>query len=60
MGRLLVAALNTIREEHVHTVLIFKPTAIVFALGIFLFAGSYLFTMYARITIALSPSDIYL
>jgi hypothetical protein len=45
----MVAALNTVQSEHVHTVLLLKPTAILFAIGIFLFAGGYLFLMYAYI-----------
>jgi|SRR5665213_300477 len=42
-------ALNTIKEEHVHSVILLKPTAIVFALGILLFALAYLFLMYSYI-----------
>jgi hypothetical protein len=60
----MVAALNTIKEEHVHTVLLLKPTAIIFAIGIFLFAGGYLFLMYAYIytehyVALLYPNDEY-
>jgi hypothetical protein len=43
----MIAALNTVQPDHVHTVLLLKPTAIIFAIGIFLFAGAYLFLMYA-------------
>lgn len=45
----MVAALNTVQLEHIHTVLLLKPTAIIFAIGIFLFAGAYLFLMYSYI-----------
>jgi hypothetical protein len=37
----MVAALTTIKEEHVHTVVLLKPTAIIFAIGILLFALAY-------------------
>jgi hypothetical protein len=45
----MIAALNTVNPDHVHTVLLLKPTAIIFAIGIFLFAGAYLFLMYSCI-----------
>jgi drug/metabolite transporter (DMT)-like permease len=45
----MIAALNSVQPDHVHTVLLLKPTAIIFAIGIFLFAGAYLFLMYAYI-----------
>jgi hypothetical protein len=45
----MIAAIHTVQPEHVHTVLLLKPTAIIFAIGIFLFAGAYLFLMYSYI-----------
>src|SRR6266567_3121340 len=45
----MIAALNTVQAEHVHTVILLKPTAILFAIGILLFAGAYLFLMYSYI-----------
>ncbi|TQF41156.1 hypothetical protein UNPF46_08530 [Bradyrhizobium sp. UNPF46] len=45
----MIAAINTVQADHVHTVLLLKPTAIIFAIGILLFAGSYLFLMYSYI-----------
>jgi len=45
----MIAALNTVQPDHTHTVLLLKPTAMIFAIGIFLFAGAYLFLMYAYI-----------
>ncbi|MGJ4973429.1 hypothetical protein ACQR1N_30840 [Bradyrhizobium sp. HKCCYLRH1073] len=45
----MIAALNTVHADHVHAVLLVKPTAIIFAIGILLFAGAYLFLMYSYI-----------
>jgi hypothetical protein len=45
----MVAAIYTVREEHVHTVLLLKPTAIIFAIGILLFGLAYLVFTYAWI-----------
>ena len=45
----MVAALNTVQPDHAHTVILLKPTAIIFAIGILLFAGVYLFLMYSYI-----------
>jgi hypothetical protein len=41
----MVAALTTVKDEHIHTVLLLKPTAIIFALGILAFASAYLLLM---------------
>jgi hypothetical protein len=40
---------NTVQPDHVHTVILLQPTAIIFAIGILLFAGAYLFLMYSYI-----------
>jgi hypothetical protein len=45
----MIAALNTVQPDHVHTVILLKPTAIIFAIGVLLFAGAYLFLMYSYI-----------
>ncbi|UFZ03139.1 hypothetical protein LQG66_28450 [Bradyrhizobium ontarionense] len=43
----MIAALNSIQSGHAETVNLLKPAAIIFALGIFLFSGGYLFLMYS-------------
>jgi drug/metabolite transporter (DMT)-like permease len=58
----MIAALNTVPPDHAHTVILLKPTAIIFAVGIFLFAGGYLFLMYSYIYLEnylaiLQPND---
>ena len=45
----MVAAMNTISVEHPHAVLLLKPTALIFALGVALFGVAYLFLTYAYI-----------
>lgn len=45
----MVAAMNTIQPDHIHTVILLKPTAVIFALGIFLFGLAYLVYTYAWI-----------
>lgn len=45
----MIAALNTVQPSHVHTVELLKPAAIIFALGVFAFAVSYLLLMYAYV-----------
>jgi hypothetical protein len=43
----LVTAMNTVTKDHPHSVLLLKPIAVIFALGVLTFALAYLFLMYA-------------
>lgn len=45
----LVAAMHTIAPDHTHTVVLLKPAALIFALGVLSFALAYLFFTYAFI-----------
>src|SRR6266567_8507365 len=45
----MAAALNTVAPDHAHTVILLKPTAIIFAIGILVFALAYLFLIYAYV-----------
>lgn len=55
----MVAAITTVKEDHVHAVLLLKPTAIIFAIGILLFALGYLFLMYAYVPLEHYVSILY-
>jgi hypothetical protein len=45
----MVAAINTTKDDHPHTVLLLMPTAIIYAIGILLFELTYLALMHAYI-----------
>jgi hypothetical protein len=43
----LVTAMNTVTKDHPHSVLLLKPIAVIFALGVLTFALAYVLLMYA-------------
>jgi hypothetical protein len=45
----MIAAIYAVTTDHTHTILMLKPTTIIFAIGVLLFALGYLFLMYAYI-----------
>jgi hypothetical protein len=45
----MATALHTVPSDHTHTVLLLKPTAVIFGLGVILFGLAYLFLVYAYI-----------
>jgi hypothetical protein len=45
----MVAAINTIKDDHPHAVTLLKPAAVIFAIGILLFALAYLALMHSYI-----------
>jgi hypothetical protein len=45
----MVTAINTVHSDHPHTEILLKPTAIIFALGFFIFAVAYYFLICAYV-----------
>jgi hypothetical protein len=45
----LVTAMNTVTKDHPHSVLLLKPIAVIFALGVLTFALAYLLLIYASV-----------